>query len=121
MKVIHYPILTTIMACCAILASSVVIAKTYDMESIMKDGFKGDGSLFGKLKAGSATAEEKKELLEMFVSLQGHSPSKGDAASWKEKTTTLKDAMQAFVDGKGDVEAVKKAANCKACHDVHRE
>lgn len=121
MKAIHYPIIATIVACSAILTSSLVFAKSYDMEAIMKQGMKGDSSLFGKLKAGSATDAEKKELLEMFVSLAGHSPSKGEADSWKTKTTALKDAMQALVDGKGDLEAVKTAANCKSCHDAHRE
>ena len=40
---------------------------------------------------------------------------KGNAASWKKKTTAL------IVAAKGtDLPALEKAANCKACHSVHK-
>ncbi len=46
---------------------------------------------------------------------------KVDAESWKSKTTALIKAAQLAVDGKkGAGAALKKAANCKACHNVHK-
>ena len=48
-------------------------------------------------------------------------PPKGDAESWKAKTAALKSAAEGVLKGeKGAEEALKKAANCAACHKVHK-
>ena len=121
MKFFRSTIIISAFAFATSFASSLVMAKDYEMEDIMKKGMKGDTSLLAKVQGGTATDEEKKTLLAMFVSLAAFTPEKGDQDSWKTKTTALKDAMQPFVDGKGDVAALKKASNCKACHSVHKQ
>jgi hypothetical protein len=64
---------------------------------------------------------QKKELLSLFVQLASATPPQGDAASWKSKTGALVQASEAVVEGKvGSGDALKRAANCKACHDMHK-
>ena len=88
----------------------------------MKDHFKGDTSDIKKATKGELSKDEATKLLAALKSLSPAKPSKGEEASWNEKTAAL------FFDGekleKDDADAgaaVKAAANCKSCHDVHRE
>jgi len=91
------------------------------IKAIMKEGFKGDTSLNKKVGGGTATADEKKRFLTLAEALGKAKPGKGDEESWKTKTKALTEATQAAVDGKGNAgELLKAAANCKACHDVHK-
>jgi hypothetical protein len=73
------------------------------------------GGLCGKVAKGDASPEEKKELIALFTDLAANKPPKGEEADWKEKTKALLDAAKAD-DGK----ALKKAANCAACHKAHK-
>jgi len=86
---------------------------------VMKDAMKG--GLCKKVVEGQADKAQKEQLLAMFKGLAAAEPPAGDEASWKSKTGALVTAAQAAVDGKGDAsDLLKKAANCKACHDVHK-
>ena len=87
-------------------------------EEIMKKGFKSTEekpALLKKVVDGTATAEEKKKLAEYIKKLATLKPPEGDADSWKKKTQALVSAMD-----KNDLKALKNAANCKACHKVHK-
>jgi hypothetical protein len=89
------------------------------IKTAMKDAMKG--GLCKTVTEGKATKEEKEKLLELFKGMLEAKPPKGDEASWKEKTEALVEAAQAAVDGKADSsKLLKSAANCKACHDVHK-
>jgi hypothetical protein len=89
------------------------------IKKVMKVAMKG--GLCKSVASGKATTDQKKELLALFQDLAKASPEKGDAGSWKMKTTALVDAAQATVDEKPGAGAqLKKAANCKACHDAHK-
>ncbi|GAA4439584.1 hypothetical protein [Bremerella cremea] len=91
----------------------------FSTEEIMKKGFKG--GLIAKVAKGEADDEEKKLAMEMLESLAKNPPHKGSEESWKEKTTALIEAAKATIDGKeGAGDKLKKAANCKTCHDVHK-
>lgn len=68
-----------------------------------------------KFQDGSATEEEKKQLIEGYEALTKNKPPKGDAESWKTKTDAL---LKAVKDD--DVEGFKKAVNCGACHSAHK-
>lgn len=83
------------------------------IKEVMKKAMKG--GLCGKVASGKANEDEKKELIALFTDLGKNKPPKGDETAWKEKTKALLDAAKAD-DGK----ALKKAANCKACHDVFK-
>jgi surface antigen len=90
------------------------------IKAVMNEALK-KGGLCQKVGSGKASEDEKKKLLELFQSLASATPPKGDAESWKTKTTALVEAAQAVLDGKAEAKAMlKDAANCKACHSVHR-
>jgi hypothetical protein len=85
----------------------------YKIADVMKIAMKG--GLCGKVAKGDASDEEKAKLVELFTALSQNTPPKGDADSWKEKTGALLKAAKA-----GDGAALKKAANCGACHKAHK-
>jgi hypothetical protein len=94
-------------------------AAKYSTKDVMKKAFKGP--LLKKVAGGGASDAEKKQLHEMLVALSKNKPKKGDAESWKKLTGALVKASEAAV--KGDAKAggmLKKAANCKACHNSHK-
>lgn len=79
------------------------------------------GGLCGKVAGGSATDEEKAQLLDYFKALAAGKPKKGEAESWKAKTEALVAAAQAAVDGSAEAGAkLKAAANCMGCHSAHK-
>ncbi len=91
------------------------------IETVMKKGMKGKTSLVAKVKSGDNTKAELQQLHEMFVKLAKAKPEKGDAAGWKTKTAALVEATGLLL--KGDAKgknALNKAANCKACHKIHK-
>lgn len=90
-------------------------------KEVMEQGFKGDTSMFKKISQGNGTQDDFKKLLELSRELAKNEPTKGDAASWSEKTKALVAASELLAQGKpGALDAVKAAANCKACHSVHK-
>lgn len=90
-------------------------------KEVMEHGFKGDSSLIKKISQGNGTQDDFKHLAELSRELAKNSPTKGDAASWSEKTKALVAASESLAQGKpGALDAVKAAANCKACHSVHK-
>jgi surface antigen len=89
------------------------------VKKVMKAAMKG--GLLKKVADGKADEKQKKDLLDMFESLAKADPVSGEKASWDSKTKALVVAAQAAVDGKADsADLLKKAATCKACHDVHK-
>lgn len=89
----------------------------HTIKEVMKVCMKG--GLCGKVAKGEASADEKAKLVEMFSALGENKPPKGDAESWKEKTGALVAGAKAAAEGKG-TDMLKKAANCKSCHDAHK-
>ena len=85
----------------------------HSVKDVMKKCMKG--GLCKKVAGGQASDEEKQLLVEMFTSLAANKPPRGNAKSWKAKTTALLKAAKS-----GDNAALKKAANCAACHKVHK-
>jgi hypothetical protein len=96
-------------------------ASKYTIKEVMKMAHQGDNSLYKRVSSGKASKEDKKKLVELYTALAADAPTKGDADSWKDKTTALVDAAKAVEDGKeGATKDLKKAADCKACHTVHK-
>jgi hypothetical protein len=85
----------------------------YTIKEVMKEAMKG--GLCKKVATGKASKEEKDKLLEMFKALTQNKPPKGESDSWKTKT----DALVSAANG-DDGKALGKAANCMACHEVHK-
>ncbi len=95
------------------MAASAAEKPKHSIKEVMKIALKGP--LNKKVADGNATEDEKKQLIELYESLAAATPKKGDADSWKEKTSALLAAAKG-TDGK----ALLKASNCKACHDSHK-
>ena len=91
----------------------------YTIKTIMKNGLKG--GLAKKVVSGEATAKEKIQLLDYAIALYETKPKKGDPASWTRLTGDLVTAAaKVAIDPKAGTEALGKAVNCKACHNVHK-
>ena len=57
-----------------------------------------------------------KEVLTKYANwLAAYKPPKGDSESWKKKTGAIVAAIKA-----NDQAGLKKATNCKACHNAHK-
>ena len=92
------------------------------IEDVMKTVMKGNDSTFKKVSSGKGSDADAKKLLEYLKSLPGNTPPKGDAASWKAKTSKLVQAANDVVAKKpGAVGALKSAGDCKGCHVAHRK
>jgi hypothetical protein len=86
------------------------------MQATMKKG------QWKKLANGEASKEDTEKLLQMFDELHLSKAPHGDAKSWEEKTTELWEAAQAVAKSeKGATDRLKKAANCRTCHQAHKE
>jgi hypothetical protein len=109
MKLVSWGILVLLATC----AGSV--------HDIMEAANEGKDSLYERVIGGKGTPEEAKKLSELYQALPGLKPPKGDAKSWKDKATALAVAAKDVADKKpGAVEKLKAAANCKACHSLHK-
>ena len=95
--------------------------KDLTIKDVMKKGHSGDEPLCKKVVTGKATKEQKQELLDLYVALSKTKPPKGDADAWAKKCEALVAAAKACVaDDKDGPDSLKKAVNCKACHDAHK-
>lgn len=93
----------------------------YTTHEAMEQGFKGKESAAARVGKGEGTQSDFKLLANLTRDLPLDTPPKGDAVSWKEKSTALANAAQALAKGKpGALEQWKTAANCKACHTAHK-
>ena len=91
------------------------------IEQIMEDGFKGKESLSARISKGQGNEADFKKMAMLTKELALNKPSKGDLASWTEKTRALQAAADSLVAGKpGALDGFKSAVNCKACHSVHK-
>jgi hypothetical protein len=106
-------------------ATGIVLAllasQTGSVHDVMEAANEGKDSLYDRVAAGKAKPEEVRRLAELYGALPGLKPPKGDAKSWKEKATALAAAAKDAADRKsGALERLRAAADCKACHRVHK-
>ncbi len=81
----------------------------------------GSKSLKDKVLEGNASAKEKQELLDLYVSLAESKPPKGELADWQKKTGSIVLSAAKIVVGRdGAVEELKVTTNCAACHKDHK-
>ncbi len=105
----------------AVLLGSTVQEKAKSIKEVMGTAHKGNASLLKKITDGKGTADDNKQLLGLYEALASFKPPQGEEKSWKDKTGALVAAAKDLVDKKeGAMDSLKKATNCKACHDIHR-
>ena len=91
----------------------------HTIKEAMKIGHK-DG-LLKKILGGEASDEDKKTLLDVYVSMVESKPEKGDMESWHLLAGKAAVAAAKVVVGReGALKELETATNCKACHDVHK-
>ena len=91
----------------------------HTIKEVMKIGHK-DG-LLKKVLGGDASDDEKKQLLDLYVSMVENRPSKGDMESWVKLAGGSVLAAAKVVTGReGSIAELKEATNCKACHSAHK-
>jgi hypothetical protein len=79
-------------------------------------------SLFMKVVKNEASKKEKETLLSLYQDLGKNTPPKGSPEEWKKRCDTLVAAAREVVEGKeGATQRLQQAANCKACHEEHKE
>jgi hypothetical protein len=94
-------------------------APKHTIKDVMKQAH--GAKLLNKVLDDSATDDEKKELLDLYISLVENQPPKGERGDWLRKTAMLQFAAARVVVGRENAaEALKAASNCKACHDAHK-
>jgi hypothetical protein len=119
--------------CVAFLAAAVVLTGTVlaedkpknDIPSVMEMAHKGgQNSLKTRVATNKGEKADAEKLLALYEDLSKNKPPKGEAASWKTKTTAMVAAAKKLVDDPKDKaagQALNRVVNCKACHDAHRE
>ncbi len=91
------------------------------IKKIMKEAHKKPTELLKKVAMGKASKKEKDRLLHLYTAMSKMKPPQGEAKSWKEKCGLLITAAKGAVDGKKDADKLlRKAANCKGCHQLHK-
>jgi hypothetical protein len=94
-------------------------APKHTIKEAMKIGHK-DG-LLKKILSGEATDEDKKTLLDVYVSMVESKPAKGDMESWHNLAGKAALAAAKVVVGREEsLKELETATNCKACHDLHK-
>jgi Ribonuclease G/E len=87
----------------------------------VKEVMKKHQDVVKKVKSDTATAEEKKNLLELYTEMAKNKAPRGDAADWKKLNEALVKATQNVVDGKdGAKSEFEKASDCAKCHAAHK-
>lgn len=91
----------------------------YTTKEVMKLAHKE--GLLKKVATGQASAEEKTQLVELYVALCQNAPKKGDKEAWVERCKKIVAAAKDCAsDKKGAGKALTAAANCGACHKAHK-
>lgn len=86
-----------------------------DVMRIAHSAKKGMPTLLEKVRDGEATKEEKAKLIELYTAMSKATPPKGDADSWKTRTTALLEAVKTE-----NVKGIMKASACTGCHTEHK-
>ena len=94
-------------------------APKHTIKEVMKQAH--SSKLLNKVVDGTASKEEKDQLLDLYISLFENAPPKGERGDWMRKSGgLLYAAARVSVGREGATEQLKTASNCKACHDVFK-
>lgn len=78
-------------------------------------------SLYKRVADDKASDEDKKKLVELYTALAADHPKLNDDDDWKTRTEAMVAAAKEVEAGKdGGIDALKKAVDCKDCHDMHK-
>jgi hypothetical protein len=93
-------------------------AEKKTIKEVMKAGNAGNSSLLKKVLSGDASAEEKMKLLDLYIDLVENDAPKGDETEWKMMAgMAMLTAAKVVAGREGAIDELKKASDCKSCHD----
>ena len=93
-------------------------AEKKTIKEVMKAGMAGNTSLLKKVLSGDASAEEKMKLLDLYLDLVENDAPKGDETEWKMMAgMSMLTAAKVVAGREGAIDELKKATDCKSCHD----
>jgi hypothetical protein len=92
----------------------------YTIKEVMKQAHDKDG-LLARVASGDADLADKNKLAEYYDSLCKCKSPAGKDDDWKTKTEKLYTLAKETVDGKNVSGQLLKAADCKACHTIHKK
>jgi len=93
-------------------------AEKKTIKEVMKAGLAGNTSLLKKVLGGDASAEEKMKLLDLYIDLVENDAPKGDETEWKMMAgMSMLTAAKVVAGREGAIDELKKATDCKSCHD----
>ena len=109
------------MCICKLAALRGQEAPRYTIKEVMTKAHGKKNNLVKKLAQGTATDEDKKNLIEYYEALTKNEPPRGEPKDWKERTEELLAAARVAVKGdKSDFPRLRKAVDCDACHNRHK-
>ncbi|MCA9128250.1 MAG: hypothetical protein KDB22_14255 [Planctomycetales bacterium] len=93
----------------------------HTIKEVMKIGHNKESGVLGKVLSGNATDDEKKLLLDLYISMLESKPKKGEMDSWQKLAGgTALAAAKVVVGREGALDELKEASNCAACHKLHK-
>jgi hypothetical protein len=93
-------------------------AEKKTIKEVMKAGMAGNTSLLKKVLSGDASSEEKMKLLDLLIDLVENDAPKGDETEWKMMAgMSMLTAAKVVAGREGAIDELKKATDCKSCHD----
>ena len=104
------------LSCLVFLLPAANAAEDLTISDIMKEAHK-EGML-KRITRGPAAEGDQERLLELYTLLATKSPPQGDKSDWDERTAAMVDAAKAAVAG--DTSKLKRAVNCRDCHNYHK-
>ena len=111
-------------AVCPLASSRAAEERTIaQIEQRLHNPRRAEGRLgvFREVLRGKGTKEEKQELLDLYKALAKTKPPRGSQENWQKATSALVAAAEEIASGAAkDVEKLRAASNCKACHDAHK-
>ncbi len=105
-------------------ADGAAAAPKYTVEEVMEKAHKGkEKSMFSRVVGGKGSDEDKKNLVEYYEAMLANKPPKGEPADWAKRNESILAAAKKVQSGSDqkNLAALKNAANCKQCHDLHKE
>ena len=92
------------------------LAAPKTVKEVMKIAHK-DG-LLKKILADMGTADDKKQLLDLYIDMVEGEPKKGDKGEWQMQAgTAMMSAAKVLIGREGAIDELKKTSDCKSCHD----
>lgn len=83
---------------------------------------KGEKKVSDRIIEGTASDEELKKTLELYKAMVDAKPPRGEQTAHKDRVLKLISATEDVLGKKDGAPATyKTAANCKACHNEHKE